>query len=150
MRSLSGPVLAYLDRWAKDENIVPTIAVILATLISPSSLCAEAWQDAGPAFRVHGRLSIQRNGAIAPRIWIVGTKRVLGVPPTVGNAPVYLPEPLNRIAWDNYVFGDFIVVPFTKDEPGVMRIVRVVSAENIVVTDWDLKFLYRITGRFEE
>jgi hypothetical protein len=42
------------------------------------------------------------------------------------------------------VFGDFTVVPLTKDEPGVMRMVRVIRAEHLVITDGNLQVIQRI------
>ena len=103
-----------------------------------------------PSFKIHGRLSVY-NGNPGCRIWIVGTKRILGVaesdPPEVS----FMPEGLRQIlATDNLIFADFTVVPLTKDEPGVMRMVKVTAAQNVVITDGQLKFLRRVPGRIEE
>ncbi len=101
----------------------------------------------GPAFKVHGRLSVY-NGNPGCRIWIVGTKRILGVePPEVSFMPGQLRQILTA---DNLIFADFTVVPLATDEPGVMRMVRVTAAENIVVTDGQLKFLRRVPEKIEE
>ena len=123
-----------------------SLITVVSGAVAPSE---DSGHAVGPPFTVHGRLWIARNGTLAPRIWIVGTKRILDVPPAYGSDPVYLPRKLNRLAWDYYIFADFTVVPFTKDEPGVMRKVRIVSAENVVVTDWNLNFLYRIERKID-
>ncbi len=45
-----------------------------------------------------------------------------------------LPQELERqLNWENAMFADFLVCPFTDDEPGVMRQVCVESAENISI-----------------
>lgn len=46
----------------------------------------------------------------------------------------------------NLIFGDFTVLPLTKDEEGVMRMERVIAAENLVITDGNLE----VIGRIEE
>lgn len=102
-------------------------------------------QPAGPGFQVHGRLSLY-NGNPGVRIWVVGTKRILGVaesPPEVS----LMPAKLGELVQDQvFVFGDFTVVPLTKDEPGVMRMVRVIRAERLVITDGNLNFIRRMEG----
>jgi hypothetical protein len=116
-------------------------------------LCCSATGEETPAkapFVVHGRMWIQRNGTVAPRIWIVGTKRILGVAQDTKTELPLMPSALGELTWDTFVFADFTVIPLAKDEEGVMRMVRVVCAENIVVTDWDLKFLRRIPSKIEE
>ena len=78
---------------------------------------------------VHGRLAWY-NGTPPSRIWIVGTKRVLGV----WGSPTELSE---LMSWDREIFADFVVEPLTPDKQGVMRKVRVISASRIVVTEKD-------------
>jgi len=46
------------------------------------------------------------------------------------NLPVSIRE---RLSWDSDLFADFVVCPFTPEEPGVMQLVCVDSAANIVV-----------------
>jgi hypothetical protein len=105
---------------------------------------------AGPAFKVHGRLAVY-NGTPGCRIWVVGTKRILGVAESEAPEVALMPAPLRQIlSTDNLIFADFTVVPLTKDEPGVMRRVRVTAAENIVVTNGALDVLRRLPGKIEE
>ena len=112
-------------------------------LIVAASCCFGAEENpAGPAFQVHGRLSLA-NGNPGFRIWIVGTKRILGVAESPPEQPL-MPSKLFALARDNLVFADFTAVPLTKDEPGVMRMVRVIRAEKIVVTDGSLKVIRTI------
>lgn len=104
----------------------------------------------GPAFKVHGRLSVY-NGTPSCRIWIVGTKRILGIAESSPPEVAFMPVGLRQILTDEHlIFADFTVVPLTKDEPGVMRRVRVAAAENIVITDGQLRFLRRVPGKIEE
>jgi hypothetical protein len=112
-------------------------------LVVAASCCGAAEEKpAGSAFQVHGRLSLA-NGNPGFRIWIVGTKRILGVAESPPEQPL-MPSKLFDLARENFVFSDFTVVPLTKDEPGVMRMVRVIRAEKIVVTDGSLQVIRRI------
>ena len=87
-------------------------------------------------FTVHGRLCYY-NGTPACRIWIVGTKRLLGVSQTDSEIPS-MPLALHDLmSWDRSVFADFVVEPLTPYEHGVMQTVRIVSAARIVVSDKD-------------
>ena len=47
------------------------------------------------------------------------------------------------------IFGDFTVVPLTEDEEGVMRIVRVIAAENLVITDGNLEVISRVKEKIQ-
>jgi hypothetical protein len=76
------------------------------------------------------------NGAPSARIWPVGSTRLLGVSeqrfadPGVCN----LPDAVARmLSFDRDVFADFVLCPFTPDEPGVMRLVCVDSATHVAV-----------------
>jgi hypothetical protein len=89
----------------------------------------------GACFRARGRLSAY-NGAPSARIWPVGSTRLLGVSeqrfadPGVCN----LPDAVARLlSFDQDVFADFVLCPFTPDEPGVMRFVCVDSASHVAV-----------------
>jgi hypothetical protein len=41
------------------------------------------------------------------------------------------------MSWDREIFADFVVEPLTTYKPGVMQMVRVVSASKVVVTEKD-------------
>lgn len=41
------------------------------------------------------------------------------------------------MSWDREIFADFVVEPLTPYKPGVMQMVRVMSASKIVVTEKD-------------
>ena len=85
---------------------------------------------------VHGRLSYY-NGNPSSRIWIVGTKRLLGVRESDDEVS-HMPKALrDMMSWDREIFADFVVEPLTQHKPGVMQMVRVVSASKIVVTEKD-------------
>ncbi len=100
--------------------------------------------------RVHGRLSVY-NGNPSCRIWIVGTKRILGI--REFEEEWQIPAELHRILAEDInnrlIYADFVVQPLTGRKDGVMQIVRFESAENIVVTTGDRQFLRKIDGVIE-
>ena len=75
-----------------------------------------------------------RNGTPSYRIWVVGTRRILGVsegrfaPSGYKLLPSPLPESLDE---DMDYFGDFKVCPFQADTPGSMRLVCVAEVTNL-------------------
>lgn len=105
----------------------------------------------GPSYEVHGRLSVY-NGTPSFRIWIVGTKRILGVMED-DDLDVAMPKELLDILAedinDRQVFADFKVTPCTTYERGVMQFVRIESARNVVVVRRDLTFIRRVIGVVE-
>lgn len=126
------------------------LAVTLA--LATSGFAGESTKNpaTGPAFKVHGRLSVY-NGTPSCRIWVIGTTRILGIAERDPSETSLMPEALrNLVTTNEFFFGDFTVVPLTPDEPGVMRMVRVVAAENLVVTDGRLQFLQRVPGKIED
>ena len=82
----------------------------------------------GACFTVHGRLRAY-NGNPTFRIWPIGTKRLLGVTGAEPGQEPILPQDL-ACGFDCDVFADFLVCPFTQDQPGVVRRVCVESASN--------------------
>ena len=97
--------------------------------------CREHPRLSGPCFTIHGRMNFY-NGTPSVRIWRVGTKRILGVSEQrfalagYCNLPTAIHE---RLSWDSDLFADFVVCPFTPEEPSVMQLVCVDSATHIVV-----------------
>jgi len=87
---------------------------------------------------VHGRLSAA-NGNPALRIWVIGTRRVLGVDVDEDLSLTQLPANVRRLwlpAGDLFgasVYGDFRVCPREPQRPGVMQRVRVTHARNLVL-----------------
>jgi hypothetical protein len=103
----------------------------------PKKSCREHPMLSGPCYKIRGRMSLS-NGTPSMRIWPVGTKRILGISQERFYLEDYtnVPDELVRqLTWDNAVFADFLVCPFTDDKPGVMRLVCVESAENVSVTE---------------
>jgi hypothetical protein len=96
----------------------------------------------GQCFNVHGRLSVY-NGTPSIRLWPLGTKRLLGVidPADVSNAPGPTILPLdikNKLDWDKNVFGDFLVCPLTRQQPGRMQTVCIESGKNLIIREHKL------------
>ena len=98
--------------------------------------CKDHPQLSGPCFKLRGRLSIY-NGTPSLRIWPVGTTRLLGVSegrfahPDVDNIPAQVRARLG--SFDDELFADFSVCPFENDKPGVMRLICVEAATNILL-----------------
>lgn len=98
--------------------------------------CKDHPQLSGPCFKLRGRLAIY-NGAPSLRIWPVGTTRLLGISegrfahPDGDNIPPQVRAQLGSLA--DELFADFTVCPFANDKPGVMRLICVEAATNIVV-----------------
>jgi hypothetical protein len=128
---------------------LPVFGLVAALLVVGA---APAWAEgetcraspalAGGCFTVHARLTAC-TGIPNARLWIVGTKRILGVVDPRGSPagapllPAALEEamfsatPCSKAAW-----GDFTVCPLTPDRPGHMREVCVAEAARVVITDW--------------
>ncbi len=90
-----------------------------------------------PCFTVRGRLVVG-NGTPSVRIWIVGTRRMLGVLNARGDAEgegLMPPEVAGRVgpAGDRRVFGDYRVCPLGPDRPGRMRDVFISDAGGLRV-----------------
>src|SRR5512142_1541628 len=116
----------------------PLVLVLAALLTNPNAdepnadgprACREQPEVKPPCYVVRGRLSLW-NGTPTARIWIVGTKRILGVSdghavPGLERLPAAVRE---RLTWDYDVFGDYEFCPFTRERPGVMRLGCVQSA----------------------
>ena len=97
--------------------------------------CREHPQLIGKCFIVHGRLSIY-NGAPALRLWRIGTRRVLGISEQRFAAAGYRNVPENiqsQINQDVAIFGDFLVCPFTRSQPGEMQLVCIEEGKNLKV-----------------
>ena len=77
-------------------------------------------------FMVHGKMYNANGGSVA-RIWKVGTRRVLGVTRD-------LPKSLDAYMgdFDDVLYADFLVCPYTKEKAGAMQLVCVESATHIV------------------
>jgi hypothetical protein len=94
---------------------------------------SNSYENTNTPFAFHGRLSIYV-GNPTFRIWISGTKRILGVPG--GDLePAEMPKELESMfsSEDIIIYGDFKVTPLTKYEQGHMQYVRIDSAENLVI-----------------
>ena len=102
---------------------------------SVEHLCHEHPQLVGKCFTIRGRMSYY-NGTPSVRIWRIGTTRILGVSEGRFKIPgfVNLPRKIeSKLSLHTDLFGDFVVCPFTPDEPGVMRLVCVDSAKDLKV-----------------
>ena len=87
----------------------------------------------GKCFTVRGRLSLY-NGAPTIRLWRAGTKRMLGVSASYSRAGYSsIPEEIEKkLNWENEVWGDFLVCPFTPLRPKEMQLMCIEEGKNIV------------------
>ncbi len=73
------------------------------------------------------------NGNPTFRMWKVGTKRILGI---VYSEDPIVPKKLNPyLGWGFEIFGDYLVCPFSKEQPGHMQFVCIESADNLRIED---------------
>ena len=88
-------------------------------------------QSPGQCGVVRGRLDLW-NGGTPVQIWVVGTRRMLGV-----EAPV--PAEVTRLIdqaedrWAISIFGDYRVCAVTRSRPGHRQAVRIVGTDRLVV-----------------
>ena len=96
--------------------------------------CHEHPDLVGPCYSVRGRMNYW-NGTPSVRIWVVGTKRILGViDGGCEGEGCSLPEQVaSKLSWEKDLFGDFVVCPFSHDQKGVMRFVCVDSARRLEI-----------------
>lgn len=121
--------------WSKSE-LIGFIAVALGTACL---LAADSAVSAEHCRTVRGRMGIW-NGAPTVRIWVVGTKRILGVH---GENEPFDQLPSNiRDRWHKdtansglQLFGDFRVCALEPSHPGWMQMVRVERATHL---SWSL------------
>jgi len=93
----------------------------------------------GKCFTVHGRLSVY-NGTPSIRLWRIGSKRLLGVldPEDISGelGPSTIPASIQKqLDWDKYLFGDFLVCPLSRSEPGRMQTICIESGTNLIVRE---------------
>lgn len=96
--------------------------------------CREQPSLIGECFFVKGRLSLY-NGNPTFRLWRIGTTRILGVSDSYSqegysNIPEEIKSQLN---WENEMWGNFLVCPFTHRKPKVMQFICIESGKNLVV-----------------
>jgi len=117
-----------------------TVAVAAGTSIARaeqecSRPCREHPQLVAPCFTARGGMNFA-NGAPSVRIWLVGTMRILGVSEGKYYDPKYCNLPsdiLAKLSWDTDLFGDFVLCPFERSQPGLMQLVCVDGGKNLVV-----------------
>jgi hypothetical protein len=127
--------------------LIVLVAVTQYALAQQTINETQRYELVGEPFRVHGRLSVYC-GNPSCRIWIVGTNRILGIREIEEKSliPPDLLQILQEDINDRLIYADFVVSPLTKYKEGVMQIVKVESAENVIVTKRDMRFLKRVTG----
>ena len=102
---------------------------LLNSADSINESCRKDPRVIGNCRTVHGRLS-NWNGNPTRRVWIIGTKRMLGV-----RDGTPLPAVLeDRIGdFDDEVYGDFEFCPFTRERPGVMQVGCIAGVSNYTI-----------------
>jgi hypothetical protein len=99
--------------------------------------CREHPQLVSNCFKLRGRLAVY-NGAPALRIWKIGTKRMLGVSEQrfaidgVRNVPEDVQAKIDQ---NKFLYGDFLVCPFTPPRLDEMQLVCIESVANLRIKD---------------
>ena len=115
------------------------ILLIVTPIFGETRQCKSNPKVISVCYVVHGRATFG-NGTPALRIWIVGTKRMLGV--TAGPIADDADDPIapeNILIFTSDVegiFGDFEVCPFTPERKGYMQMVCVQSATKLFLKHW--------------
>ena len=88
----------------------------------------------GKCFKVRGRLSLY-NGAPTIRLWRAGTKRILGVSASYAQEGFSsIPNEIEKqLDWETELWGDYLVCPFTRQQPGVMQMICIEEASRTSV-----------------
>lgn len=102
------------------------IGVSLLAASAQASSCRKDPRVVAACFSVRGRLS-NWNGNPTRRIWIVGTRRMLGL-----RDGTLLPPGIEGALgdFDHEVYGDFEFCPFTTAKPGAMQVGCVAEVSN--------------------
>jgi hypothetical protein len=119
--------------------------VLQIVAVAPQAAASEQEISRHKETVVHGRLSIS-NGTPSCRIWVVGTKRVLGIQEADTECPIptQLIDALREDIDDRAIYADFTVIELTSPRKGTMQIVTLTSAQRVVVTTRNGRFLRRI------
>lgn len=81
-------------------------------------------------YSLRGRIAAY-NGTPSLRIWPVGSARLLGVQPSENEI---MPKNIRgKVSFEQSVYANFEVCPFTQPRPKVMQLVCIESAANIEV-----------------
>jgi hypothetical protein len=109
-------------------SLAAAFILLMAAQGGAGQKCASApdLKIVGECFWVHGRMYNANGGSVA-RIWKIGTRRILGVESE-------LPKDIEKSMgdFDDEVYADFLVCPYTKEEPGVMQLVCVKDAKHLI------------------
>ena len=120
--------------------------MIVAALVAALSLSPAAGPSgAAPTHQltacrvVRGRMALW-NGAPTVRIWVIGTRRILGIVQR-DNAFDQLPAPIRKLwdgknhnaEWNTVIYGDFKVCARAPMRRGQMQMVTVMNARRLVL-----------------
>jgi hypothetical protein len=127
------------------RNKLFLIALLTFATLGSSQECKKRPDLIAACYVVHGRAQYG-NGTPALRIWHVGTKHKYGVFPDNPSAvPKSLLDALST--FDHSVYGDYELCPLTQEKMGVMTMVCIESAKNLVVTESGTTKLVKQQGK---
>lgn len=106
-------------------------AVLLSgSAVTAASQCAAQATLVEECREIHGRLQAT-NGSPGVRIWVIGTRRVLGVAGREGRE--LLPSSLRvRVNSETVIYGDYRVCPVTREHPRAMQMVCVDAGRRLI------------------
>jgi hypothetical protein len=113
----------------KQFGWVAVLMLLTLCVSAHANDCQHSPHLAGSCFVVHGKMYNANGGSLA-RIWKIGTNHVLGV---VGWENIDLPPEIGSHiqSFDDVLFGDFLVCPYTEEETGHMQMVCVQSGTHL-------------------
>jgi hypothetical protein len=118
----------------RNRTLDAVIAAVFSVLASGVAHPEPTSNTPFPCFKHHGRLISHSSGSPSFRIWLIGTKRIVGLEDTA--MPRVIERYLDATSPEySFIYGDFKLCPLVPDKPGHMRSVRMVGAENLVVAN---------------
>lgn len=116
----------------KCASLCMTLILLLSSLVAAKDL-TQQYENNNSQFEFHGRLSVY-NGNPMFRIWIIGTKRLLGVRGG-DQEEADMPKELEQLFTKPFVqiYGDFTVTPIDTYKKGTMQTVRIDAVKNLVI-----------------
>lgn len=104
---------------------------LLAAVATLGGAQAGIPQSPGQCGTIRGRLDLW-NGGTPVQVWVVGTRRMLGVAEPL---PIEVTRLLDQAPdrWAISIFGDYRVCALTRSRPGHRQSVRIAGAERLVV-----------------
>jgi len=106
------------------------VTLLIASVVAQSQkvTCKNNPKIVEACYSIRGVL-FYANGAPSTRIWVVGTKHILGVHDEEDGMPEYISKLIPN--FNDEVHGNFFVCPYSKKQLGHMQSVCIESGKNL-------------------